>query len=171
METSAISSALTAVFAAMLGIAGGIIVERWRARDERRRWHTDDIRANVLDPLLKRVESYCIPIAQGSLSPIEIERTPETKPTGVYEAPYEAEERFVTLKSKGFEIFGGFKLRDESYGLLNRVLYDDAKHTHLKKLMKQYEDAEAELLEFQTKLAKEAEWDIQQLSKTLALPV
>ena len=121
---------VTAVLGAFLGTLGGIFLEKRRSGDEDRRRHVDNVRAEVLDPLIQRIESYCLPIYRGQRAPVELTTVRQSGPIGHRDTwDNEWVEDFVPLKVVTLGCPGSStaseveELRDLSHGRLNSVLY------------------------------------------------
>lgn len=174
-----VTAAVSAALAAALGTIGGMMLERRRSRNEDKRRHLDEIRREVLEPLLNRIESYCRGISGGQKSPIEIVTNRHSDPIGDRDS-WEKEwiEDFAPLKPIGYPKPGSYssdhlaqEIRDTSHGKLNRVLYEHAKDSHFSDLFERYEIAEESLKRFQDDCVEYARAVMDRLSEELDMHI
>ena len=162
------SAVLSAVLAGLLGLIGGMIVERRRSGDVDRREHIRDVRANVLEPLILRLESYCLPVAGGKKPPLELVNVRQAGPVGdLHNRRDEYSEEFVPLSPSDFHE----GLRDLSFGRLNQSLFTHALNEHFPDMIRSYRDAESELSAWQMSLIRYAREAVEQLSETMKVPI
>lgn len=163
-----ISVVLSAVLAGVLGLIGGMIVERRRSGDVDRREHARDVRTRVLEPLVLRVESYCLPVTCGQKPPLELINVRQAGPVGdLKNRRDEYSEEFVPLAQSDFHE----GLRDLSFGRLDESLFAHAFNEHFAGMIRSYRDAEAELSAWQMSLVQYAQESVVRLSDAIKVPV
>lgn len=159
---------LSAALAGILGLISGMIVERRRSGDVDRREHVRDVRTNVLEPLVLRVESYCLPVTCGRKPPLELVNVRQAGPVGdLKKRRDEYSEEFVPLAQSDFHE----GLRDLSLGRLDQSLFTHAFNEHLPDMIRSYRDAESELSAWQMSLVRYAQEAVKRLSDAIKVPV
>lgn len=163
-----VSAVLSAVLAGVLGLISGMVVERRRSGDVDRREHVRDVRTNVLEPLVLRVESYCLPVTCGRKPPLELVNVRQAGPVGdLKNRRDEYSEEFVPLARS--DLHEG--QRDLSLGRLDQSLFTHASNEHFPDLIRSYLDAESELSAWQMSLVRYAQEAVERLSDAIKVPV
>lgn len=145
----------------------------------RLRRHIADLRQQVLQPLILRIESYCLPICRGEKPPIELVNEKQALPVGTLrDVVYKSWiEDFAPLRrewhGKPGESLTNTKRepRDQSIGRLNEALRNHAQESHLGDLLSRYSKAETALKHFQDSCADYARSSISTLSDELQVPI
>lgn len=171
-----LSAVVSAVLAGVLGIVGGMFIERRRSRDEDSRRHADQVKTHVFEPLIRRIESYCLPVTVGTLPPIDLKNERQAGPIGDWaDRNREWTEIFVPLEFSKSSVIGrnrrGMSDADVRLKNLDKTLLSHVQMDHLADLLEKYEGAENGLLDWQKRLGTHALKLVEELSQSLGIPI